>query len=312
MREFYVTYSYGESALGYRETFVNFRFGVKMDSVHDKFLAVLNDKQTAFGYDYISDYFDAKYLEDGTTVIGNIGEDETLFDHLFGPEMTVTVDGEQIPVTVMVRRDNVDKSTASGATTGASPAGSEYTVYITVDPLDSPTGQAMVYAVSYSCDATGTWHQLGQLYEGTANRTDYDTTDSVYEGAFDVHSWKATQQEYEMADGILYKVGYEQGDQYDKLNTLEDLMSTFDQDIFNDIDNKRILKTVYDILQQNQGSDDPAVLNLREAFIAAEPYYNNLNNGQEFKIKRDSTRAELVPYILNIQTALDYYYQAKQ
>ena len=312
MREFYVTYTYGASATSYRTTLVNFKFGVKIDSVHDKFLSVLNDKTSSLGYQYIADYFDTKQKEDGTTVVGNIGDDAALFDTLFGPNMTINVNGVETPVTVMVERKNVDKNTSTGDTSAAGAKGNEYTVYITVDSLSSSGGKAVVYAVSYTCDAQGNWYQLGQLYEGAATKTDYDTTNSTYDGAFDVSSWVATAKEYKMADGIVYKVGYSQGDQYDMLKTIEQLMSTYDQDIFNDIDNQKILKKVYDIIQANHGSSDPAVLRLIEAFSNAAPYYDNYNNGQEFKIKRNSPRAELIPYIVALQEAVDYYNQAKQ
>ena len=84
-------------------------------------------------------------------------------------------------------------------------------------------------------------------------------------------------------------------------------MSTNDQDIYNDIDNCRILKNVYDIVHNSNNTDKPGYLALREAFYAASPFYNIFNNGQEVKVKREATRAEILPYIEAIQTALDYY-----
>ena len=121
--------------------------------------------------------------------------------------------------------------------------------------------------------------------------------------------WLATANIYEVGDNITYKVGYEQGTTYDKMKTIDDIISADDQEIFNKIDNSRLLKKVYDVLYANRNSDLPEVVNLRAVFEAAAPYYNNLNNGQEFKIRRDYPRAELIPYILKIQQALDYYYQ---
>ena len=42
-------------------------FDIKIDSVYDGFLAVLNDKVTEKGYIYLSKVFDERYAEDGTT-----------------------------------------------------------------------------------------------------------------------------------------------------------------------------------------------------------------------------------------------------
>ncbi len=308
-RDFYVIYTYGSNARETVKNLINFEFGIRIDAIHDKFLAVLNDTTSNYGYYYLSDAFDDKYSSTGSAVIGNVGDDEYVFDSLFGSNMTVDVDGQDVPVTVMVRRENVDGKTTGDSYKPSGPSGCEYTVYITVDPLNSPTGEAIVYAVSYSRGNDGRWYQLGQLYSGVADKNDYDPTDEIYEGACDVYSWIATPNTYEVADGIKYNAGMEQGDQYDKYLYIEQLMSAADQDIFNDIDNTRIFKKVYDILVAHPGDSTQGIAGLRAAFENAAPYYNNLNNGQEFKVKRDCTRAEIIPILLNIQTALNYYYE---
>ena len=221
------------------------------------------------------------------------------------------MDGVPTPVTVLVERKDVDNRTTGDAYSPSGPSGCEYTVYITVDPLDSPTGKAMVYAISYSCKSDGTWYQIGQLYEGTANIEDYDPSNGTYEGGFDVDNWIATPNIYEVDTNgrIFYKVGYEQGTQYDKLKTIEEIQSSNDQEIYNKVDNSGLLKRAYDILKRDPYSSAPEVVVLREAFEAAAPYYNNFNNGQEFKIKREAPRSELLPYLLKIQEAIDYYEQ---
>ncbi len=279
-----------------------------MDAVHDQFLAVLNDYYGQGTYDILTEAFDKKFAETGSTVIANVGEDKALFDQLFGSELTIN---NGTPVTVMVERANVDNRTTGDAyDVQGGPTGCEYTVYITVDALDSPTGEALVYAVSYSKGGTagGTlWYQLGELYEGTADRMDYDPSTPEMDGAFDVSTWIATPNRYVVADGITYLVGQEQGDQYDKLKTLRELMSTNDQDIFNDIDNNRVLKKVYDIVHNSANVSKAGYHPLRDAFLSAQPFYTVMNNGQEVKVKRQGTRAEIVPYIEAIQKALDYY-----
>ena len=318
-RDFYVTYTIGSGVTGNTITDINFKFDIRMDSVYDGFLAVLNDKTSNQGYNYLSNVFDEKYAKDGTTVIGNIGEDEEIFNNIFGGDLTINIDGQEVPVTVLVERKNVDKTTEGDAYKPTGPSGCEYTVYITVDDLSSPTGKATVYAISYSCDKDGNWFQLGQLYEGTANKEDYNTKDDKYEGSFDVDSWIASKETYTVVSfnngsgqkNISYNVGMSQGDQYDMLKTLEELMSCKDQDIYNDIDNTGILVYVYKTLQNHNGSSHPAIVQLRTAFENMAPYYNVYNNGQEIKIKRDgnTTRSRLIPHLIELQEALDYYYQ---
>ncbi len=311
-RDFYVTYSFGANALGsYISTLLSFDFGVKMDAVHDEFSELLNDKVSEFGYHYISQIFNEKYAEDGTTVIANVGEDEEIFNNLFGGELTINVDGEEVPVTIMIQRDNVDNRDTGDNYTGANaPSGCEYTIYITSDALTSATGEAVVYAISYSNGGVGgegdTWYQLGELYEGTAPTMVYDNEGNL---VFDITEWKASAKEYEFVDGKTYKVGYEQGDQYDKMKTLEEIMSANDQDVYNDIDNSQILRKVYAVVHSSSNYNRPGYEGLRTAFENAAPFYEIMNNGQEVKIRRQATRAELLPYIIAIQHAYDYYNQ---
>ena len=312
VRDFYVTYGLGSNALGlYKSTLVDFKFGIKMDAVYDQFLAILNDTVSANGYHYLSDVFNEIYQEDGSTTISNVGDDKAVFDRLFGHELTVNVDGVDVPVTVTIRRDNVDGRDTGDDYNGASaPKGCEYTLYITADALTSSTGEATVFAISYSNGGVGgvgdVWYQLGQLYEGTAPVTVYDEDGNL---SVDYKNWIATAKEYEFVDGKSYKVGYEQGDQYDKYKTLEQIMSANDQDVFNDIDNSNILRRVYAIVHTNSNHIRPGYEGLRIAFENAAPFYNVYNGGQEVKVKRTSTRAEILPYMIAIQTALDYYNQ---
>ena len=310
-RTFYVTYTYGSNAQSYRVLLVNFHFDIRMDSVHDEFLAILNDKIGEYGYNYLASEFDKKYKETGSVVLGNIGEDKEIFDNLFGGDLKVEVNGVLQPVTVLVRREDVDNN-GSGDQYSSGPKGCEYTVYITAGDLSNPGEQATVYAISYSKDQHGVlWYQLAELYQGTAPVIDYDPTDNVFEGSIDIDKWKATQNDYKVADGLIYKVGYPQGDSYDKLYTLEQLMSTKDQDIFNDIDNIKIMKKLHDIVVANSSVQSDTMEYVRKIYNHALPYFTNYNNGQEFKVNRKYTRAQIIPIIKDIQDAIDYYNQAK-
>ncbi len=310
-REIYITYRFGWNAIGENiSTTISLNFGRKMDSVQDSFLKLLNDTISEYGYHYLEDAFNQQYAKTGSTVIANVGEEAAIFNNLFGGEPTINVNGEQVPVTIMIQRENVDgRNTGDQYGVSGGPAGCEYTLYVTVDAMDSPTGEAMVYAVSYSRGGEGDtdqWYQLGQLYEGTAPLITYDDEGNV---AFDIESWRATANEYEFIDGYYYRVGYEQGDQYAKYKTIEELMSANDQNFYNSVDNSQLLRKVYAIVNNSSNQNKQGYEGLRTAFENAAPFYTVHNGGQEVKIKRQATRAELLPYVLAIDHAYDYYTQ---
>ena len=303
-RDFFVTYTYGSNAPTVSSTLINFFFDIRMDAVHDEFLAVLNNTKTPDSYEQLIAVFNQQYSQNGDVSISTETHPQ-VFDALFD-DLMVNIDGVERQASVTIRRENLDNDTSSGDNySNNGPRGNEFTLYITVEPL-TPGGTVTVYAIAYSkgaADMGSNWYQVGELYEGTA-KVDAN-------GEVDYSTWKATYKNYEMADGINYLVGAPNGDQYDIMNTMEQLISAEDQDIFNQIDNTNIFKKVYDIIQKHRGSNDPAVEGLRAAFYEAEKFYVNHNNGQEFKVVRNKyTRAEIIYAIKNIQMALDYYYQA--
>lgn len=308
-RDFYVTFTFGGSTVnsGDISISINFNFIEKIDAVYSELDALLN---TPEAYSILSSAFENKYKSTGETVIANVGSDAKIFDQLFGPNMTVTVDGVEKPVTVLIRRENVDgKTTGDSYSTQGGPTGCEYTIYITTDSLTTSGAKATTYAITYTQGSDGVWHRLAQLYEGEAVIEDYDNTTSSFEGVIDVYSWQATANTYEIADGLSYKVGQGNGDQYQIMKDFEDIISVQDQNIFNEIDNTKFFKKVYDLLHENMNSTAPEIERLRIAFSNAAPFYTIYNGGQEIKVNRNCTRAEIISYILDIQEALNYYYQ---
>ncbi len=304
-RDFYVTYTYGSKAPSVSEILVNFHFDIHMDAVHDGFLAVLNDRKDGGDYWILKDALEKVYANTGGVSVSTQTHPE-LFNALFGNDLVVNMDGVEREANILIRRENLDKDTTTGDNyNNNGPKGSEYTIYITVEPL-TPGTKPTVYAIAYSegADSMGDlWYQVGELYEGKAN---VDAN-----GNIDYSSWIATYKNYEIADGITYLVGAPNGDQYDIMKTMEQLISAEDQDIFNMIDNVNIFKKAYDIIKKHPNSTDPAVIGLKNAFYDAEKFYVNHNNGQEFKVVRNKyTRAEIIYAIQNIQKAMDYYNQA--
>lgn len=320
-RVFYVTYRFGSNATGASvSNLVNFKFGLHMDAVQDEFLRILNDKTSDNGYYYLSSVFDEKYAEDGTTEIGNIGDDGAVFDRLFGENITIDVNGVATPVTIMVSRRDVDGKASTGDSYpgSGSPSGCEYTVYITTDPLDG--GSPTVYAVSYTC-RDGVWYQIGELYEGVCQTDVYDGKGNL---SFDVYSWDATAKVYSVTDDISYKVGFEQGTNYDKFDTIEELMGEPDWEFYNAVNNNsgKLLKPVCTILYSyvhNNGqwieSDNAANMFkpgydiLKAAFDAIKPYCYIGNGAQEVKIQNANSlsRAELIQLLEAVDRAYEYY-----
>lgn len=309
-RVFYAIYTFGGNALGEIATMIDFRFGVHMDSVYDGFLRILNDKISDNGYYYLSEVFDTKYAQTQSTVIANVGAEEDIFDRLFGGPLHVDVDGNQIPVTVMIQRKNVDR-TANGDSYSVpgGPTGCEYSIYISV-PSQTAGGTATVYAVSYTCRSDGVWYQIGQLYEGTAPVTDYG---GVEDGAFNVDGWRASPNEYDLGYGLNYKAGYEQGDQFEKMKTLEELMSAQDSSFGNKINGNPLFKNVYQIVKSNPNSEAPEIVNLRRAWDAIEPYFVIYNDGGTIWFDGNRwTRSEILPYLVHLCDAYEYYLQVNE
>ena len=299
-RVFYVTYSYGANAQDVCDTMVNFHFDIRLDAVHSEFVSLLNSPS----YEEFKAAFEEEYATNRSKHISTETHPE-VFEKFFS-DLLVDIDGEQKQASVVIRRENLDGDVNSGDDyIDSTLKGCEYTLYITVEPL-TPGTKPTVYAIAYSEGASGmgdNWYQIGELYEGKAT--------VKADGSIDFANWTATEKTYEIADGISYKVGAANGDQYDIMKTLEQLISAEDQDLFNDIDNTKIFKKTYDIIQKHRDSTDPAVEGLRVAFEEASMFYNNLNNGQEFKVVRGKyTRAEIIHALKKIQAALDYYYQA--
>ncbi len=306
-RDVYVTYTFGSKATGEITTFVTYLFGMKMDAVYTNFEDVLNTPES---YALLTQAFNEKYAETGDVTLANLGDEKEIFDQLFGGDIKVNIDGNEVPATVMIRRENVDGKATGDAYTGSGPSGCEYTLYITVDELDpnkNKTGNATVYAVSYSEGGISNqtqWYQVGELYEGTSPLDEYGKNNG-----FDYAKWEANEKEYIVADGITYKIGLEQGDQYQKMKKLEEIMAVKDNEIFNKINNTGILKKVYAIVYNPQNVNKPGYDILKHAFEDASPFYTINNNGGDIPVNTNCTRAEILPYIEAIQKALDYYNQ---
>ena len=124
-------------------------------------------------------------------VVGANDNDSVALQNLFGEALTLNIDGEDKPVTVMIKRENIDGSTGTGDNFGWFNRGVEMTLYITADPLTSSGAYVPVYAVSYTMNqSTGEWYLIGGVFKGTAKVRNYGGISSSGKGSFDTDTWR--------------------------------------------------------------------------------------------------------------------------
>ncbi len=136
------------------------------------------------------------------TYIGNVsGSNETdsqTIRTLFGlgPNETLILNGK--PVTVMIKRENLDGDTATGEPSGdGNIQGAELTIYTTAEDVSGKSVEvyAMVFSKFNGDDETKNkeWQLVGQ-FVGTATTNNY--TGSGESNSFNTATWKSTEVYY--------------------------------------------------------------------------------------------------------------------
>ena len=202
-------------------------------------------------------------------------------------------------------------------------------MYFTVEDLKNPGGSVTVYATTYTLGADGIWYQLGELYEGTAPKMDYNGSEDPYQGAFDLTQWQAVQKRYYIGDRLNYGTGY-QHEQFNKQTSFADIINVDDTNFCNNINNELkstllvpACNVVYAYKHNNStGQKDefinpnnygkPGYAQLKVAYDRIAQYcYSNSNGGTDVRIRHDSglTRAELIYMVKLLLNAYEYYCQ---
>ena len=170
-----------------------------VSGVLGKFAEVLNDTaaynklttamaNTAEGWEIITGgRVNDSYI--GNVVGDSSGEDSKAINELFGDNMELNIDGENTPVTVIIKRENVDGNTSTGDENGR-----EMTLYITADPLNVSGKYAIVYAVVYTKTADSDWYQIGSVYKGSANVRPYGGLTERGTGSFNTDNWRKVDE----------------------------------------------------------------------------------------------------------------------
>lgn len=133
-----------------------------------------------------------------------INNDIATVENLFGVALELNVDGENVPVTVIIQRANVDGDESTGVSytyeTGwgsnkqkVTENGCEMIMYMTATDLDSVSGGSyvQVYAIVYALDSdSGEWAQTGEMYLGSARAVGYVFGTALAHDSFDPSTWR--------------------------------------------------------------------------------------------------------------------------
>ena len=172
----------------------------------DKFEQILNDTTdfsslTAQMDDYSGNRWDDSYIGN---VVGASTEDTTFLNALFTEDginyLSLEIEGKKIPVTVMIKRENLDGNTATGDADG-----NEMTIYMTPDTIGRNTQTVTVYAAVYTLanknDPNARWEQIGSLYAGKADANNYRYGGFGTSNSFDTETWRSSLTYYGLSTG---------------------------------------------------------------------------------------------------------------
>lgn len=202
---------------------LNFNFGISSDYVDSvatsgalaKFLEILNTptNYTKMTTEMMNNYNSSK--GDWTvSYIGNVAgaanstsaaaDDTEIVEDLFDGQLLLTIDGEDIPITVIIKRENIDGNAATGDSytiNDKTYEGCEMTLYMTTVDLNEmtyPNRASTVYATVFTKE-DGEWYQMSELYSGSAQVVGYVGGESS--GSFDTGTWISTEAYYGVPAG---------------------------------------------------------------------------------------------------------------
>ncbi len=200
---------------------LNFKFtvdkesigGIVAQTVTEKFEEVLNNEISPDTYQTLTEAMDNRGTSSfnagsSVTYIGNVsgasdGDSQAIKD-MFGEEalsMDLDGDGNAEPVTMMIKRENVD----SDATTGdyytyenwrgetITVTGVEMTIYVTADDFSNTSrgDSVVVYAAVFTkYSGTDEWVQIVPLTKGSAEANNYEGSFFGEANSFNTDTWR--------------------------------------------------------------------------------------------------------------------------
>ena len=213
-----VTFAFAGSSTSVKNLLseIHFSFVVDKDSIGDvvaqtaldRFLDILNNKAAPDSYNTLDTAMNNRgslfNKASAVTYIGNVSgsssSDSQTIKTLFGDEfmsMDLDGDGNSEPITMMIKRENLDGDLSTGTSYTYSSMGRETTVsgvemtlYITAQSLSgvSSNQEITVYAAVFTRTAGATeWIQLTPLAKGTAKANNYNGYGSA--NSFNTDTW---------------------------------------------------------------------------------------------------------------------------
>jgi len=198
---------------------LHFDFVVDKDSIGDivaltavdRFESILNNLTAADTYETLTDAMDNRSglnKASAVTYIGNVvganSSDSNTIKNLFGEEflsMDLDGDGETEPITMMIKRENLDNDTNTGDSYTYSSWGRNYTVYgnemtlyITAENLSGVASgkSVVVYAAVFTkLPGESEWTELVPLTKGTANANNYSGYSYGSADSFNTDTWES-------------------------------------------------------------------------------------------------------------------------
>lgn len=217
-----VTYSYDnkETITGTElESSIIFKFVVDKDSIEivvartavDRFRDILNNIAFEDSYEMLDEAMGNRSgwnPSSDVTYIGNVSgstdDDSEVIEVLFGTEfMSMDLDGNGVaePITMMIKRENLDNSIYTGASYTYINRNREYrvegvemTLYITAQSLDNVrSGQEItVYAATFTIYSGETeWVDVVPLTKGTASANNYNGSLWGDANSFNTDTWES-------------------------------------------------------------------------------------------------------------------------
>ena len=194
---------------------IRFHFVVDKDAIGDvvaqtavdRFRDILNTSDSYATLDNAMDNRSGLNKASAVTYIGNVygssSSDSTALQSLFGDEfmsMDLDGDGKAEPITMMIKRENLDNDSSTGASytytswgRDTTVDGAEMSIYITAESLSnvSSNQSVTVYAATFTkYTANGEWVQIVPLTKGTAKANNYSGYGSA--NSFNTDTWVST------------------------------------------------------------------------------------------------------------------------
>lgn len=314
---FYATYTVGAdlSRNTTWSTLVNYQFGINVDSVEEarsavitKFADILNTTST---YETLYDKIDDKFsgAEWTSNYIGNVTDsssaDSMTVNTLFAGHLQMVINGEENPITVLIKHENVDNNTQTGddytAVSGNNVFrgyGCEFTLYMTTSDLSNRNVSPPVYVAVFTCDrnadgSCGTWYMIGEPYVGTAQIVGYEGGEHT--GSFDTGTWRSTDTTYTPVDGYSYRITANK--------TIKEIVLEVDADAIARL--QTMLAEAKKILDDNiyAGTGMEALERIYLAYTKAGDLFTENADGS-ITVSTNARRAQIVPHLQEIALAL--------